>query len=165
MGISASHLREYIIEPVLNYLNLKEDREVAVKLLLGTAAQETNMGLHLKQLKGGVGMGIYQVEPATYNDLFKNVFPRYQLTLAKIERLRGDFKDYGPFDMHPMIGNLYYQTAIARMVYWRWPTPLPENPKLLDLAHYWKTWYNTGEGKGSPMQFVENYRKYVGNMR
>lgn len=165
MGISASHLREYIIEPVLNYLNLKEDREVAIQLLLGTASQETHMGLYLHQLKGGPAWGIYQIEPATYDDLFKNVFPRYALTAAKIEALKGTFSAYEQFGIHPMIGNLYYQTAIARMVYYRWPTPLPENPKLLDLAHYYKQWWNSGEGKATPLQFIENYRKYVGNMK
>jgi hypothetical protein len=164
MGISASHLREYVITPVLNYLNLKEDREVAINLLLGTAAQETHMGLYLHQLKGPA-LGLYQIEPATYQDLFNNVFPKYALSLSKIEKLRGEFKDYGPFDMHPLIGNLYYQTAIARFIYYRWPTPLPPNSKPLNLAHYYKQWWNSGEGKATPLQFIENYRKYVGNTK
>lgn len=164
MGISASHLRDYIIMPVLNYLNLKEDREVATNLLLGTAAQETHMGLHLHQLKGPA-LGIYQIEQTTYEDLFKSVFPRYSLTAAKIDALKGPFYIYKQFGIHPLIGDLYYQTAIARMIYYRWPAPLPTDSKPLNLAHYYKNWFNSGEGKATPSQFVENYRKYVGNMK
>ena len=40
-----------------------------------------------------------------------------------------------------------YATAVARLIYWRVPRPLPAASDLDGLAAYWKTHYNTAAGE------------------
>ena len=74
-----------LITSVLKELNLHSDN--AVNLLMGTAAQESHLGKYRKQLGGGPALGIFQMEPATFNDIVNN-YLRYKPSLVvKIERV------------------------------------------------------------------------------
>jgi len=55
-----------LIERVLSELDPDLASPVAVKLLLGTAAQESRFGTFLHQLGGGPAKGAFQMEPATF---------------------------------------------------------------------------------------------------
>ena len=59
-----------LITSVLKELNLHSDN--AVNLLMGTAAQESHLGKYRKQIGGGPALGIFQMEPATFNDIVNN---------------------------------------------------------------------------------------------
>lgn len=60
-----------------------------------------------------------------------------------------------------LVGNLYYQCAIARCRYLMTPDPLPAADDIEGLANYWKEHYNSIDGKGTIEKFVKNYEKYV----
>lgn len=172
--INCEHLKKYIIIPVLKDLGLFS--QAAVNLLLGTAAQESCLGLYLHQIQGEA-LGIYQIEPATYHDLFENYFIRHMETAYSLsageykEFLRRRIKlrnDLTKFELstkedfeYNLIGNLYYSTAIARIIYYRVPEALPAADNIQDLAKYYKKYYNTESGKASISSFVRNYKKYV----
>lgn len=154
--IDVDQLRELIIRPTLKGLNLWSGE--AEDLLLGTVAQESLMGTYIKQLDDGPALGIYQMEPATYRDIWEN-YLKYR------EELVDDILEVcGNLPVSDLIGNLYYATAMARIHYLRVPEALPIKDSLTyieDLAHYWKKFYNTGLGKGTEKEFIENYKKYV----
>ena len=64
-----NQLRELIITPALSKLQLySKDAE---ELLIFTCAVESDGGTYLKQIKGPA-LGIYQMEPRTYNDIWQN---------------------------------------------------------------------------------------------
>lgn len=148
-------LREYIIIPALKYIDLYS--EAAVNLLLGTAAQETHMGDYIRQIGGGPALGIYQIEPNTHKDVFDN-FLKYRQDFCEKTRTCS----VGTSMDEALIGSLFYQTLIARLIYYRVPEALPEADDILGLAQYWKKYFNTYLGAGKVDEFVDNYKMYVG---
>lgn len=156
MSFDPQQFRECIIEPVLHFLDLYSP--AAVELLMGTAAQESHFGTYLKQIDGPA-LGIYQIEPATHRDLWDNFLTHRRDLSAKL----GNLTSAGwPLDSKErLIGNLYYATAVARLIYYRDPQPLPAHDDLPGLAAYWKRVYNTAKGKGTVKEFLKNYRRLV----
>lgn len=154
IGINPCQLSEYIIKPVLDYLNMYS--QSAIRLLLGTAAQESKLGYYLKQINGRAS-GIWQIEPGTHDDIYTSYLDsRPKLHELVINLLSHD----SGFDDH-LIFNLKYACAIARLIYYRVKSPLPHEDDLDGLAQYWKEHYNTEYGKGTPEEFVENYKNLI----
>jgi len=60
-----------------------------------------------------------------------------------------------------MAGNDFYACAMARVLYYRRPEPLPLPSDIDGLAAYWKQWYNTPLGKGDPVKWKNLYRAYA----
>lgn len=156
-GIRPHDLRLYVIEPVLARLAPVfpgADSLAAAKLLLGTAAVESGMR-YLHQL-GGPALGIYEVEPATHNDVRSWLAGEDAVQRQAVDGLLSAAWTAET----QLVGNLYYATAIARLVYWRRPEPLPAVGDLDGLAAYWCQHYNTcrsqgvGHGKGSVKKFI-----------
>ena len=46
--------------------------EEAENLLMGTAAQESALGEYIRQLGNGPALGIFQMEPETFDDIVRN---------------------------------------------------------------------------------------------
>ena len=153
MGIEHEHLRKYVIRSTLKYLGLHS--YAAEELLVGTAAAESQGGRFLHQVGGGPAVGIYQVEPATHDDIWEN-YLRYATGLADAVRTMCN-----TCEADNMAGNLYYATAMARLHYYRVPTLLPPANDVNELARYWKQHYNTPQGKGTVRGFVDAYKRYT----
>ena len=144
-----------LIESVLTKIDMKSS--AAVNLLLGTAAQESGLGTYIKQRGNGPACGIFQMEPETESDIWKNYLYRRFNIADKIFDVSG-VEEPSPFHLW---GNLIYQIAITRVHYWRIPEPLPDAIDIEGLAEYWKQHYNTPKGKGTVGEFIENYERYV----
>lgn len=145
-----------LIEETLKEIDMYS--EAAVNLLLGTAAQESAFGTYIKQVGGGPALGVFQMEPATHDDIWDN-YIMYQGRL----RLRLDnIVKYEYIESKELQWNLKYAIAMARLQYYRRPEPLPSKQDIPALAAYWKQWYNTPKGKGTIDEFIHNYQKYVG---
>jgi len=130
----------------------------AGELLLGTACQESGCGRYLRQLGGGPALGIFQMEPATYRDIWAN-YLRYQESLAaKVIEIAGHVSPAPDV----MIWNLRFAAAMARVHYRRVPEKLPTAGNLSGQARYWKQYFNTPLGKGTVQEYVENWGRYVG---
>lgn len=149
--IKHQHLREYIIRPVLKSLGLYSLQ--AEELLVLTAAQESRLGYYLHQEGGGPALGIYQMEPATHDDIWTHY-------LAFNRSLGDSIRVYGS-DAQSMVGNLYYATAMARAHYRRVKEGLPAADDIQGLARYWKEYFNTPSGKGTEAECIRNYRELV----
>ena len=75
VSIDAEQLRKDIVRPAIEKIGLWSQE--AEDLLIGTAAQESHLGTYLRQLGDGPALGIFQMEPATHNDIHEN-FLRYK---------------------------------------------------------------------------------------
>lgn len=153
--INPNQLRLNVVRPILRAADLWSP--AAENLLLGTAAQESGMGQYLVQLGGGPARGIFQMEPATLNDIRNNYLAyrtglRDQISAYIIEALSPDDN---------LVFNLAYATLMCRVHYLRKPASLPDANDVQGMAEYWKRHYNTPLGKGSVREFVENYNRYV----
>lgn len=160
MSTEVEQFRVFIVQPTLHYLG--NHSPAAEELLMGTVAQESHFKF-LDQLDRdgemflGPAIGFYQMEQLTHDDIWENFLKYHQDLAAKILRLKGDL----PAELHPLLGNLYYATAMARVLYYRQKEELPAATDLQGLAHYWKRYYNTTSGAGTVDQFVKNYKQHV----
>lgn len=167
--IEAEHLRRQIIRPVLEYLHPEIPYSLAAEnLLMGTAAQESQLGRYLVQLGSGPARGIFQMEDATHddindeNDLYDNFLRFRQHIDAKVDALRLPARlPFDDQDAPNLIGNLYYAAAMCRVHYYRAPGALPAAGDIPALAAYWKKIYNTHLGAGTETEFIENYHRYL----
>lgn len=134
------------------------ESESAVNLLLGTCSQESNMGRHVRQLNNGPAIGIYQIEPKTHNDVIYN-YVIYRNDLHKIIQ----HWQFGQNMSEHLAASVFYQTVIARIIYYRVPEKLPEAEDVKGLANYWKQYYNTPLGQGTPEEFMKSYNTHILN--
>lgn len=159
MGINVDQLRDDIIRPVLKKMGAWSLS--AENLMLGTAAQESAMGTYIRQIGSGPALGIFQMEPATYYDIWANYLPRK----PKLKQFISDVCDKCGYENMPQASRLMYDmafaTAMARLHYMRIPELLPQPDNIKDLANYWKRYYNTPKGKGTIEEFVDSYNRYV----
>lgn len=124
--------------------------------MLGTALVESNLDA-LKQHGGGPALSAFQIEPATFDDIYVRYLGTRSALLTQIETLR--VPAFAPLEQ--LAGNPFFACGIARMKYWMVPEPLPPAGDLEALGHYWKRYYNTAEGAGEAQYFADLYRKHV----
>lgn len=153
--IDANHLLKEVIRPVLQDLRL--DSALAEALVLGTACKESHCGLWLVQLGQGPARGIYQMEPATHEDIWNNYLSDRQDLAKKVNRWRIQYGN--GMGAEEMVGNIYYATAMCRIRYLRVPEPIPDT--LPGQAAYWKKYYNTTIGKGTEQEYIEAWRQFA----
>ena len=157
-SMNAKQLKNLITE-ILQHIHMYSD--VAVDQLMLTAAQESRCGHYLYQLNGGPARGIFQMEPATMEDIYKNYLIRKPLLAIQVDRLVAP----GSLILN-LTGNILFQIALARVHYWRVKEPLPfkqddEFEYVRSLAQYWKTYWNTSAGQGTVNEAIQNYNYYV----
>lgn len=156
-GLDPKELRAKVIEPALGILGLPGG-EAAIRLVLGTGAQESGLR-HLMQQKGPA-ISLWQIQKATYSDLFTNF-----LSNPKRIQLRTRLTDLAarmPSIDVQLASNLCLGAAVCRLIYFRAPDPLPEADDIDGLGKYWKRFYNTAGGAGNVAEFVANYRSFIG---
>jgi len=158
METEAQQLRRYVIKPTLHEMGLwSQDAE---DLLIGTAAHESNGFKALHQYGSGPALSMYQIEPATHDDLWLNTVPGLRNKIPQaIAALEGMVaKRYvlqPPADY--LMFSLEYATAICRLVYYRVPSAIPAD--LDGQAAYWKRYYNTSYGSGQASEWLDAYAR------
>ena len=153
MGLDHHQLRNLVIRPTLKYLNLWS--EAAEELVLGTGIQESDLR-YINQLGGGPAVGIWQMEPATHDDIWEN-FLAYRVRLG-LKVLGSQTK----FNHTRLVWDLAYACAMSRIHYLRVPRALPRAGNIKSQARYWKQFYNTTAGKGTVNQYIANWHRTVG---
>ncbi|MBF0212296.1 MAG: hypothetical protein HQM00_01890 [Magnetococcales bacterium] len=146
---------QYVIAPALELLGL--DSPAARALMLGTAAQESGLGHYLRQVGGGPALGVFQMEPATYHDIWNN-FLKYHPEITQRLARRWPVQPKA----EEMITDLLLAAVMCRLHYRRVSAPLPEAGDVSGLAAYWKRHYNTPQGAGTVSEFVHNWGRLVG---
>lgn len=175
--MNINQARTYVIQPTLQAMSCYS--RSAEELLVLTMAQESRGGYYLHQLGGGPAMGIYQMEPASYQDLEDwlkdnrpDLWKKIQelvipmptgsegSAVAKIYR-KFYLMLFDPCVPELMITDLKFATAMARAFYLRVPEPLPAADDVEGLAKYWKDHWNTYLGAGTVDEAIENYNRYA----
>lgn len=141
-----------IVRPTLNALATTS--EAAEMLLMGTAAQESN--LKFTRQIGGPALGYFQMEPATYDDCWTNFLDFRPALAAKVLAVR---TAPGPALAADLETDPQYAAAMARVRYMRVAAPIPTEPK--EIAAYWKLYYNTPLGAGTVEAFIANWNRYL----
>lgn len=144
-----------LIKKTLNLLDPIFQSEAAVNLLLGTAAQESAFGTYLRQIRGPA-LGVFQMEPATHEDIWIHYIVNRIVLVEKIKEVAGS-----SLSIWALETNLAYQIIMTRLHYWRVSEALPDRDNIAGMALYWKKYYNTSQGKGTVQEFMRNYRRYV----
>lgn len=136
-GIDTAQLKSLVVRPALACLGPIYSTTAAVNLVTGTALAESGAA-YLRQIGGGPARGLWQMEPATEDDIWAN-FLRYEPDLAGIgDAIRGGFQPESA-----MVWNLLYGVVMCRLKYWRSPDPLPAAADAIGMADYHKAVYNT----------------------
>lgn len=141
VGVHKAQLRE-IITSVLSYLGEKSLADWT-RLLMMTAAVESDCGFYLRQVKGPA-RSIFQIERPTERDALDWARERHPELYAKIKSLRFPAK----LHINELQANLAYSTACAYLVYKR-KRVSPEEKSMDELVALYKARYNTALGKAT----------------
>jgi hypothetical protein len=154
-GINPTQLRAHVVRPALKHLNLYSP--AAENLVLGTALVES-AGSYLKQVRGPA-LGLWQMEPATHDDIHNN-YLLYQPSLAAaVRELETSARITA--GASELVGNLFYAAAMCRIHYRRDDEPLPSASDWEGMARYWKRVYNTALGAGTVDKAIPYFRSAV----
>ena len=158
MTMDCQQLQDVIVRPTL--IALGQWSLSAVNLLLGTCAQESQMGKYLVQQKIGMrgGIGIYQMQAPAFNTTWDRMISSNLLMRQKLFNLLGYSVKPQP---ERLASDLLLATAMCRLYYLAINVALPQPDDINGLAHYWKIYYNSPIGSGTTAEFVENYKNYV----
>lgn len=154
--LNHEQLRKLIILPALSKLQQYSDD--AVELLMFTCAVESNGGTYVKQEKGPA-LGIYQMEPKTYNDLWAN-YIRHRSDISLI--LGTQFNAYRMPDENRLIYDLEFSTIMARLFYLRISDSLPNAKDENAIYTYYKKYWNTEKGASTQQKSIKAYRNFIG---
>lgn len=151
----ASGFLERVIRPTLAAMGYGS--AAAERLLLGTALAESGLTAR-RQMGDGPARGLFQMEPATHDDLWRNYLASRKPLAAAVRSFipagaPGAGAALPPADL--LENNDAYACAMARCHYLRVPAPLPSATDAGALAAYWKTHYNTPAGAGTIEHFTQ----------
>jgi hypothetical protein len=129
--------------------------EDAVELLMMIAAHESRLGTYLRQV-GGPALGIFQMEPATHDDVWENgdscedngAVLGYNLECT----IGGDMLEY----------DLRYQIFMARQRLFMKPEQIPSVNRVAEMAMYCKRHWNTVHGDADAPDYFNAYLDYCG---
>lgn len=157
--LNVKQFRDLVLDPTLHATELYSPE--ASDLLLGTAFAESNLQ-HLKQIGGGPAVGLFQMEPATFDDLYYRYLGRadkrglkYIIDMFTVREHAGCSMTR-PF--YQLITNLPFSILMARIRYLMVPAPIPKTTE--GQAEYWKTNYNTVEGAGTIKKYLKAWEKH-----
>ncbi len=161
--MSPLQFREEIVIPILkDFAEFNFYSKAAVNLLMGTVAAESSahhFAQYVQQLGKGKAVSVFQLEPATIDDIFEN-YLKFRPTLkAKIDRYINPDKP-----VHEQVKwNQALAVILARVHYRRVPKALPHHDDVENMAAYYKKYYNTIKGKSSEEKYIATFDEYVGD--
>lgn len=159
--MNKKHLRGLIAETISEIAMHSDDAE---ELLMLTCAVESEFGRNLVQLNNGPAIGIFQMEPATHDDIVVR-----WLSVETSDRMKTKAYVHKAFNKYcgtlltsdVMRWNLKYAIILARLKYKSAKEPIPSKNDVVGLAKYWKKYWNTELGDGTVEKAIEKYNKYV----
>lgn len=151
--VSAEEARE-IAEKVSSALDGGEVNQLAVDLMLETAAQETHLGKFRDESPYNAGVGLCQIDLIAFIDMRNRVRDDHKATILHAFNIDLNEVTYRELSYSPLLSFIY-----CRLYYKLIPDPIPDS--LDGRAQYWKEFYNTARGKGSPGDYVKNARAHL----
>lgn len=169
--IDPKQFRVIVVRPTLARLaaaGIQPAGAAVENLLLGTALVESRLSwLRQRAPGGGLGpaRGVFQVEPATHDDVWSNYLafrPELASTVRSLasQRWPGGIADFET--RHGELAtNLAYACAVARLIYRRSPLRIPDANDPVALAAMHKAAYNTALGATDASESVQWFKKVV----
>jgi len=171
--IEMNQLKALVIVPTLERMDEAfrgASNPAAADCLCGIAAHESTIGgvTYLKQVNGPA-LGIYQIEPATHEDLSYN-YLYYQDDKDSLIAELVPIADMNRSDRtHAQLTyDLRYQTAVARAILYRasfagWPgrDEMSQDHYVAALAVIWKNHWNTHLGAGTEQQYIDAFPREI----
>jgi len=146
--------RQCILSPTMEALQIRSPQ--LAELMVFTCATESAGGTYLKQIVGPA-LGIYQIEPATFTDVWINYILRKPDIVNLLSLNLGVHRMPMPTDV---IHDLRLATATSLFLYiQRKAKPLDSSEETMwDL---YKRLYNTVKGKATKDASIKAYRKFA----
>jgi len=143
-------IKENVIFPALMIIGKYSDD--AADMVLVTGAVESHYR-HVRQIGGGSALGLFQMEPSTHDDIWRNYLMSSRLRkvsdgLTQLTKRPGVYQE---LEVNP-----WYAAAMCRVHYLRDRHKLPKAGNRMAQAEYWKRVYNTVKGKGTVGKFLED---------
>ena len=142
-----------VIEPVLCHLTAIPFSPAAAQLMLGTAIHESKIK-HRRQIGGGPARGLFQMEPATHDDIWDN-YLKYRSKIG--DQVKALLSSATANRHHELEANDNYAAALCRVHYLRAPGALPPFGDIGAMAAYWKKYYNTAKGAGTVAKYTTDW--------
>lgn len=155
--LDINQFRKLIIVPALTKLDMYSKN--AEELLVFTCATESKGGTYIKQIHGPA-LGVFQMEPATYNDIWERFIKRQSGLMTKIA-LR--FMISAVPDAERMIYDMQFAAMMARVFYRRFKEPIPNATDTNAIWEYYKKYWNTELGAATKKESIDAYKKFAGN--
>lgn len=127
--------------------------EHVVRLMCETAAAETGYGTIPDKTRHGAGRGLFQCDKIAFDDVLARTRPQRVKALEQafdFDLLRVEWDD---LNYSPLLA-----AVVCRLHYLLIPEPVPQT--LKGRAEYWKKYYNTVAGKGSPADYIFRVQKW-----
>ncbi len=156
MGICLDELRLLVIRPTLKHLRAWSAG--MENLLLGTAAQESQLGFHLKQGRRH-GLGIYQIQPHTHREIWDDYLIDHPTLASKVRGLASQ-RDFLDHPHSELATNLRYATAIAWLIYHSTGADQVEENDVASMARLWHHHFHHGPS-ASARDFQCSYAQLV----
>ncbi len=150
-----SQFTDLIVTPALSDMQMYSDD--AKELLVFTCAVESQGGTYIHQVKGPA-LGIYQMEPNTYTDIWVNYLYN-QTSFLNIVTLNFNCPRMPLPDR--VVYDLKFATCMARLHYRRVKEQLPNRQDLDALWDYYKEHYNTSSGKAKKDKAIKLYQDFL----
>lgn len=153
--LDIGQFRQLIVTPALSNLQLySKDAE---ELMVFTCAVESDGGTYIKQINGPA-VGIYQCEPNTHNDIWRN-FILYKNNF--VTQLALNFNVNAIPDISRLMTDLSYATAICRLHYARTKERVPSMTDVDAMWEYYKKYYNTPAGAATKDASIQKYYDFL----
>lgn len=155
MGINAEDFKQFIIHPTLLSLDIQQPS--IERLLLGTAAVESNLG---SVLRGGSHRtsGIYQLHGITHRHIWDDYLSS-RPDLASAIRGLASQRDFLKHPHAELMTNMSYATAITWLAYCRHASfRLSPHADIAELAENWKRYYHPRKDL-SISDFIQCYQQ------
>ncbi len=153
--LDCSQFRTLIVEPVLSKLRVYSKN--AEELLVFTCAAESLGGTFLQHIKGQT-LGIYQMEPNKYTDIWAN-YIRARSQLATLMAIHFGCNKIP--EVERLVYDLHFATAMARIHYLRITTSIPDPKDIDGMWDYYKKYYNTEKGKAKKEETLKKYQDFI----
>lgn len=153
--IDLTQLRLLVVRPTLQHLAQAgvPYTLAAENLIIGTAMWESQGFRYLAQVDGPA-LGFWQMEPATFDDLWNNfISGRSALRATMIEIAGGSLPP-----AQALVANLALGCAMARLQYYRSPRPIVEGMDAQAMAALYKAVYNTPRGAADIARVIGSFQ-------
>lgn len=109
--------------------------------------------------EGGPALGIYQMEPVTYNDIWTN-FIKFKPTLMTM--MINNFGCGRVPSEDRLIYDLEFATVMCRIHYMRNHEEIPDHKDPELIWSYYKRFYNTAMGSAEKNKSLALYHQFIG---